>query len=82
MLLYISHIFPKLQVTLNINAHNFRHPLWAQFFMLFHMVGYILFGVLGQETTFSLVKILQQPFRNFHIKVLKVNTPNKMAYTM
>ena len=76
------HIFQKGQVTLNKNAHNLQHHLGAQFFMLFHMVWFILFGVLGRETTFSLVEILQQPIRNFHFKVLRANTQNKMDHTM
>ena len=42
----------------------------------------ILFGVLAWETTFSLVEILQQPIKNFHFKVFKANTPNKMDHTM
>ena len=53
------HIFQKAQVTLNKNAHNLQHHFGAQFFMLFHMVWLILFGVLGRETTFSLVEVLQ-----------------------
>ena len=44
-----SYIFPKAQVTANKNAHNFRHHFWAQFPMLFRMVSFILFGVLGRE---------------------------------
>ena len=76
------HIFLKAQVAVHKNAHNFRHHFWAQFFMLFCMVWSILFGVLGQETTFSLVEILEQPIRNFHFKVFKANTPNKMDHTM
>ena len=55
-------------MTSNKNAHNFRHHFWAQFFMLFHLVWFILFGVLGWETTFSLVKILRQPIWNFQSK--------------
>ena len=41
-----------------------------------------LIGVLAWETTFSLVEILQQPIKNFHFKVFKANTPNKMSHTM
>ena len=48
--------------------------------MLFHMVWFILFGVLGQETTFSLVEVLQQPIRNFQLKVFRANTRNKMDH--
>ena len=40
------HIFPKAQVAANKNAHNFWRHLHAQFFMLFHMVGSILFRAL------------------------------------
>ena len=54
----MDHIFQKAQVTLNKNARNLQHHFGAQFFMLFHMVWFILFGVLGQETTFSLVEVL------------------------
>ena len=82
ILLLCSHIFQKAQVTLNKNAHNLQHHFGAQFFMLFHMVWFILFGVLGQETTFSLVEVLQQPIRNFHFKVFRANTWNKMDHTM
>ena len=76
------HIFPKAQVTSNKNAHNFQHHFLAQFLMLFHLAWSILFGVLAWETTFSLVEILQQPIKNFHFKVFKANTPNKMDHTM
>ena len=34
------------------------------------------------ETAFLLVEILQQPIKNFHFKVFKANTPNKMDHTM
>ena len=78
----VNLIFPKARVALNKNAHNFRPHFLAQFFMLFHMVWSILFGVLGQETTFSLVEVLQQPIRNFHFKVFRANTRNKMDHTM
>ena len=50
--------------------------------MLFHLAWSILFGVLAWETTFLLVEILQQPIKNFHFKVFKANTPNKMDHTM
>ena len=43
------HIFQKAQVALNKNAHNLQHHFGAQFFMLFHMVWFILYGVLGQN---------------------------------
>ena len=76
------HIFQKAQVALNKNAHNLQHHFGAQFFMLFHMVWFILFGVLGQETTFSLVEVLQQPIRNFHFKVFRAITWNKMDRIM
>ena len=76
-----GHIFSKAQVTSNKNAHNFRHHFWAQFLMLFSLAWSILFGVLAWETTFSLVEILQQPIRSFHLKVSKANTPNKMDHT-
>ena len=80
---YIGHhIFPKSQVTSNKNAHNLQHYFGAQVFMLYHMVGFILFGVLGQETTLSLVKILQHPIRNFHFNVFRANARNKMGHTM
>ena len=78
----ILHIFQKAQVTLNKNAHKLQHHFGAQFFMLFHMVCFILSGVLGQETTFSLVEVLQQPIRNFHFKVFRANTRNKMDHIM
>ena len=78
----VLHIFQKAQVTLNKNAHNLQYHFGAQFFMLFHMVWFILFGVLGQETTFSLVEVLQQPIRNVHFKVFKANMQNKMDHTM
>ena len=38
--------------------------------------------MLGQETTFSLVEVLQQPIWNFHFKVFRANTWNKMDHTM
>ena len=76
------HVFQKAQVTLNKNAYNFQHHFGAQFFKLFHMVWFILFGVLGRETTFSLVEVLQQPIRNFHFKVFRANTRNKMDHIM
>ena len=76
---FCLHIFPKLQVTFT-KEHTTSNTFFGQFFMLFHVVGYILFGVLGQETIFSLVKIFQQPIKNFHFKVFKDNTPNKIAY--
>ena len=79
-ILSFTHIFPKSQVTSKM--HNFRNHFWAQFFMLFHLVWFILFGVLGRETTFSLVEILQQPIRNFHFKVFRANTRNKMDHIM
>ena len=69
-------------MTSHKNAHNFQHHFWAQFFMLFHLVWFILFGVLGQETTFSLVEILQQPIRNFQLKIFRANTWNKMDHIM
>ena len=50
--------------------------------MLFHLVWFILYGVLGWETTFLLVEILQQPIRNFHFKVFRANTRYKMDHTM
>ena len=46
----VHHIFQKAQVAANKNAHNFRHHIPAQFFMLFHMVWSILFGVLALKT--------------------------------
>ena len=52
------------------------------FIMFFHMVLFILSRVLGQETTFSLVEILQQPIKNFHFKVFKAYTSNKMDYNI
>ena len=42
----------------------------------------ILFRVLGRETTFSLVEVLQQPIRYFHLKVLRANMRNKMDHIM
>jgi len=33
------------------------------------------------QTTFSLVNILPQPIRNFHFKVFKANTANKIDRT-
>ena len=48
------HIFQKSQVTYNKNAHNLQHHFGAQFFMLFHMVWFILFRVLGRENHFLL----------------------------
>ena len=77
---FLQHIFQKAQVTLNKNAHNLQHHFGAQFFMLFHMVWFILFGVLGRETTFSLVEVFQQPIRNFHLKVFSANKRNKMDH--
>ena len=50
--------------------------------MFFHMVWFILFGVLGWETSFSLVEVLQQPIRNFHHKVFRANTRSKMDHIM
>ena len=50
--------------------------------MLFHMVWSILFGVLGQETTFSLFEVLQQPIKNFHFKVFRANMRRKMDHIM
>ena len=76
------HIFPKAQVTWNKKVHNFWHHFRAQFFVLLHLAWSILFGVLAWETAFSLVEILQQPIKNFHFKVFKANTPNKMCHTM
>ena len=76
------HIFRKGQVTLNQNAHNLQHHFGAQFFMLFHMVCFVLWEVLRQETTFPLVKVLQQPIRNFRFKVFRDNTRSKMDQTM
>ena len=81
-MIWQAHIFQKAQVTLNKNAHNLQHHFGAQFFMLFHMVWFILFGVLGRETTFSLVEVLQQPIRNFHFKVFRANTRSKMDHIM
>ena len=50
--------------------------------MLLHTVWLILFGVLAWETTFSFVEILQRPIRNFHFKVFRANSRNKMDHTM
>ena len=51
--------------------------------MLFHMLWFILFRVLGRETTISLVvEVLQQPIKNFHFKVFRANTRNKMDHIM
>ena len=47
---FTCHIFPKAQVAADKNAHNFWHQFPAQFFMLFHMVWSILFGVLALKT--------------------------------
>ena len=44
------HNFPKAQVAANKNANNVQHHFLAQFFMLFHMVRSILFGVLALQT--------------------------------
>ena len=54
----LSHLSKGTTVTVNKNAHNLQHHFGAQFFMLFHMVWFILFGVLGRESTFSLVEVL------------------------
>ena len=78
---FCLNIFPKLQVTFT-KEHTTSNTFFGQFFMLFHMVGYILFGVLGQETTFSLVEVLQEPIRNFHFKVFRANTRSKMDHIM
>ena len=81
-LLFHSHIFPKARVAANKNAHNYLEHFWAQSFMLFHMVWFVLFKVLGQETTYPLVEILQQPIWNFHFNVFRGNTLNKMDHSM
>ena len=39
------HIFQKARVTSNKNAHNLQHHFGAQYFILYHMVGFVLFGV-------------------------------------
>ena len=78
----LCHIFQKTQAISNKNSLSFWHHFQAQFLMLFHLVCFILFRVLARETTFSLVEILQQPIKNFHFKVCKANTPNKMDHTM
>ena len=69
-------------MTSNKNAHNFKRHFGAQFFMLYHLVGFILFRVLGQETTLLLVEILEQPIRNFHFMVFRANTRNKRDHSM
>ena len=57
-------------------ATSFKRHEWPQTKM--HTIcntilGHILFRVLGQETTFSCVKILHQSIRNFHFKVFRAN---------
>ena len=37
-------------------------------------------GVLGRETTFSLVEVLQRPIRNFNFKVFRANTPKRITH--
>ena len=69
-----QQIFPKAQVFANRNAYDFLHLFWA-----FTLTGVIHFGVVGQETTFSLIEILQQPIRNYHFKVFKANRVSEIV---
>ena len=63
-----QQIFPKAQLFANKNAYDFLH-----LFRAFTLTGVIHFGVVGQETTFLLIEILQQPITNYHFKVFKAN---------
>ena len=64
----------------NKNTPIFWHHFLAlQIFMLSHMVCSILFGVLA-HVTILIVKILQQPIRNFQLKVFKANTPEQNGF--
>jgi len=81
----LSHSFAHLSKAtsdLQQKCTQLATPFWDTVFMLFQMVLFILFGVLGPETTFSLVKVLQQPIRYFHFKVFRANTRNKMDHIM
>jgi len=73
------HTFSKAQVTSNkkhtTSGTIFRHGFNALSICVIHFAQSV-------QTTFSLVNILQQAIRNFHFKVFKANTANKMDRTM
>ena len=57
--------------------HTSFDTILGPIFLLFHMVWFVSFKVLGRETTFSLVEFLQQPLRNFHFKVFRATRGTK-----
>ena len=78
-----GYISPNVKMNLNKNVHKFWHHFQAQFFMPLHMMLFILFGELAQETTFWRVEILLQlTYRKLlYIRGLK-GTPNNGVHTM
>ena len=75
-----AHIFPKAQVASNKNAHNFIHHIQALFFMLFHMMRSILFGMLALKTMKWKYVIGSWEILTNRKVVSQANTPNKMDH--
>jgi len=73
----------KIQKWLQTKTFTISGYFMAQFFLLFQMEWSILFRVLAPETTFWLLKNLQQPTRpEVYLCSFMANTLNKMAHTM
>ena len=65
--------------------HTNCNTIQAQFLMLFHLTLSVLLRMLAWETLLShshWMKFLKKPDRNFHFKVFKANTMNKMDHTI
>ena len=73
--------FQRLKWPQNKNALNFQHYFQAQFFILFHMIWSILFGVLALKTLKWKYLIGCLRISTNDKVVFQANTPNKIDNT-